>query len=206
MSVRSRMYHRWQPRWARFWSRHLARALLVHINKTGGSSVERALGMPFQHRTAQEFIDLVGRDRWDRCFTFSFVRNPWDKVASHYRYRVKTNQTGLGTNTIPFAEWVERAYGEHDPAYYDQPRMFMPQVAWLRDHDGVEAVDFVGRFERLPEDFQEVCKRLGRRAELPHLKRSTADASNYRSLYDSATAAIVERAFQEDLAAFGYRF
>ena len=202
----TRLHRRWQRRWARFWSKHLARALLVHINKTGGSSVEKALGMPFQHRTARDFIELMGRERWDRCFTFTFVRNPWDKVASHYRYRVKTNQTGLGTNPIPFQEWVRRAYGERDPRYYDQPRMFMPQVEWIRDERGETAVDFIGRFERLDDDFQHVCSTLGRRAELPHLKRSRKSGAGYRRLYDDEAAGIVARAFQEDLDAFGYQF
>jgi len=205
MRLPSWLYYRVQPDWARFWSKHLARALLVHINKTGGSSVEKALGMPFQHRTATEFIDLVGRERWNRCFTFAFVRNPWAKVLSHYRFRRKTNQTDLRANPISFGEWVGRAYGDRDPAYYDQPKMFMPQVRWICDTDGVELVNFVGRFERLEDDFRDVCDRLGRTAKLPHLK-SSGSLADYRTAYDEDSAAIVSEAFAEDLRRFDYTF
>lgn len=202
---RGRLYYRLQPAWARWWSRHFAKALFVHINKTGGSSIERAFGMPFQHRTAQEFIDLVGLDRWRQCFTFAFVRNPWDKVASHFRYRVKTNQTALGDNPIPFSEWVLRAYGDHDPRYWDHPKMFMAQSRWVCDESGTLLVDFVGRFELLEKDFQYVCRRLGREAFLPHLKPSGAEV-DYTHLYDAKSRDVVAERFAEDIHRFGYSF
>ena len=205
MRSHGRLYYALQPRWARFWSRHVARALFVHINKTAGSSVEAALGMPFQHRTALEFIDLVGRERWDRCFTFSFVRNPWAKVASHYRYRVRTNQTALKEQPIPFSEWVARAYGEQDPKYCDQPKMFMSQSAWICDRDGEILVDFVGRFEHLRRDFDHVCRALGKHRELPHLKGSSRGTS-YAEMYDDQARAIVAERFAEDLERWGYTF
>ena len=193
-----------QRAWARWKLKYATSCAFVHINKTGGSSIERALGLPFAHLTAVELRDLIGPSRWERRFSFGFVRNPWDRVVSHYHYRVKTNQTGLATNPIPFDEWVVRAYGERDPVYYDQPRMFQPQYRWLCDDDGVELVDFVGRFERLADDFDEVCRRLGVDAALPHLKKSKH--TDYRELYSDETRDIVGRIFAEDLARYGYEF
>lgn len=193
-------------RWyARVWTRYLADVAFVHINKTGGSSIERALGLPFQHRTALELRGEMGPERFGRAFSFAFVRNPWAKVASHYRYRVQTNQTGLGAAPIPFNEWVHRAYGQRDPRYYDRPAMFMPQTAWISDREGCTLVDFVGRFETLERDFGEVCRRLGRPAVLlPHLKAS--GPRDYRELYDRSAAALVAERFAPDLARFGYAF
>src|SRR5512142_172165 len=115
--------------------------VFIHINKTGGSSVERALGLPFQHKTAVELREEIGAGRWARCFKFTIVRNPWDRAVSHFYYRVQTNQTGLAERPIPFAEWVERVYVERDPRYHDQPRMFMPQVDWIADEGGRILVD-----------------------------------------------------------------
>ena len=70
--------------------RHLDRFVFIHINKTGGSSIAKALNIPSVHRTAQEKIEEIGQKNWDRKLTFTVVRNPWDKVVSLYHYRVKT--------------------------------------------------------------------------------------------------------------------
>jgi len=185
-------------------TKYVASVIFVHINKTGGSSIEQALGLPFQHRTALEIRQAIGGRKWDARFSFAFVRNPWDKVASHYHYRVKTNQTGLAERTLPFTEWVRLAYGEHAAPYYDQPKMFMPQVKWLRGNDGAMLVNFIGRFERLSEDFATVCSRIGRSATLPHVKSSPR--GDYRSYYDDRSAEIVAREFAEDIRAFSYEF
>ena len=56
----------------------------IHINKTGGSSIRQALGVPQQHITASNLIKEVGLKRWKSRFTFSVVRNPWDRVVSLY--------------------------------------------------------------------------------------------------------------------------
>jgi chondroitin 4-sulfotransferase 11 len=185
-------------------TKYVAPVVFVHINKTGGSSIERALGLPFQHRTALEILRAIGPRRWNSRFSFAFVRNPWDKVASHYHYRVKTNQTGLGDNPMSFPEWVRRAYAEHAQPYYDQPKMFMPQVDWLRGEDGRILVDYVGRFEYLQDDFAHVCAQLGRSAHLPHVKSS--QQGDYRKYYDDESADIVARHFAEDIHAFDYAF
>jgi chondroitin 4-sulfotransferase 11 len=189
---------------ARLHTRYVADVSFVHINKTGGSSIEKALQLPFQHRTALELRALIGERRWSRRFSFAFVRNPWDKVASHYHYRVKTNQTGLKVRPVPFSEWVNLTYGLQALPYYDQPKMFMPQVDWISDGSGRTIVDFVGRFENLANDFAVVCGKIGRSATLPHEKRSAS--GDYRRHYDDQTAETVGKWFEKDIAAFGYSF
>jgi chondroitin 4-sulfotransferase 11 len=185
-------------------ARYISNVAFVHINKTGGTSIEQALGLRFQHLTAMELRDQLGTRRWNEKFSFAFVRNPWDKVASHYRYRVKTDQTELGTRPVPFAQWVGLAYGENDPKYYDQPKMFMPQLDWICDPSGQVIVNFVGRFERIDEDFQRVCAKIRVRAQLPHVKGT--DRSDYRAMYSPESADIVARWFAKDIARFEYTF
>lgn len=115
----------------RFARRLLSDVEFIHINKTGGSSVEEALGLPFRHQTAAEALAVIGRRRWDRRLTFSVVRNPWDRAVSQYHFRVRTGQTGLDESGISFTEWLRLVHVERDPAYRDVPRMFMPQLDWL---------------------------------------------------------------------------
>ncbi|MEM1111970.1 MAG: sulfotransferase family 2 domain-containing protein [Pseudomonadota bacterium] len=184
--------------------RHLRPYVFIHINKTGGSSIERALGIGLDHSTAQEKYRQLGLRAWETKFRFTMVRNPWDKVVSHYHYRVKTGQTGLGDGEVSFDEWLHRCYVERDPTLYDQPRMFMAQRRWLVDENDRMLVEFIGRFENLAEDFSTICQRLGVAAELGHAKPSSR--GSYREYYNDAGRQIVETAFAEDLDTFNYVF
>lgn len=184
--------------------------VFIHINKTGGTSIGQALGLPVkQHLTAREVIAIVGRDAWSSAFRFAIVRNPWSKVVSHYKHRVKTKQTGMGDQPVPFAEWVARTYGPaKDPALYDQPKMFQPQVDWLRDDRGQVDVDFVGRFEDIASAYAQIAGRVGATAELPHLNRT--ERTDFRAYYEGGpgadAAATVGAWFAEDVGRFGYSF
>lgn len=179
--------------------------IFVHINKTAGSSIETALGLTFRHRTALQIILDIGETRWQQAFTFSMVRNPWDRVVSHYAYRVQTNQTGLGERQLSFPAWVQETYGAQNPIYFDKPMMFMPQCRWLCDESGRLLVKFVGRFENLQEDFDTICARIGRLpTALPHRKSSAH--GHYRDYYDAETRRIVADWFHDDIERFAYDF
>ena len=180
--------------------------VFIHINKTAGSSIASALGLPQRHRTVCEVIQLIGADAWSDAYTFSVVRNPWDKVFSHFKYRVQRNLHDLATDKIDFNDWVHMTYGsEKHPLYYNNPRAFQPQVDWLSDPAGNIALDTIIRFENLTEDFARVAHHLGVDNILPHLKRSTT-MGDYRQAYRPDAHDDVARWFEKDIAMFGYTF
>ena len=189
---------------ALFKERYIQDFVFIHINKTGGSSVEKALEVRHEHRTALEKRAQLGEKCWAKKFKFAIVRNPWDKVVSHYHYRLQTNQTDLATSPVSFPEWVRRAYGHREPSYYDKPKMFMPQLDWITDADGKVMVNQVARFETLQKDFDAICQRLNRTATLPQLRKS--ERGDYRQYYDAESRAIVAKQFAKDIAEFGYRY
>ncbi|MFQ5570583.1 MAG: sulfotransferase family 2 domain-containing protein [Rhodothermales bacterium] len=200
---------RWIIRGAKNWARSVRNRyfydfVFIHINKTAGSSIERALGLRFEHKTALEKRAELGPARWDKRFSFTFVRNPWDRVVSLYHYRIMTNTTGLGDKPIDFKTWVRLTFRDHDPDYYNSPKMLMPQWDWIVDREGNILVDFVGRFENLEYDFRAVCHRVHRQATLPHLKKTTR--SPYRAYYDDASIEIVQDWFKVDVEEFDYEF
>jgi len=180
--------------------------IFIHINKTAGTSIGNAIGLPIKHhQTAREVIARIGKDKWNKAYKFTLVRNPWDKVVSHYEYRRKRNKTEMASRDIEFAEWVRKTYGhEKDPFYYNNPKAFQPQVEWLRDDEGKISVDFIGKFETINEDFNKIKNVIGIETELPHLNASKR--ASYQSYYDDETREIVAEWFREDIEVFGYHF
>jgi chondroitin 4-sulfotransferase 11 len=153
--------------------------IFIHINKTGGTSVLNALNLTKSHLTAKEIIEKVGRDKYENAYKFAAVRNPWDKALSHYKYRIKTNQTNLGTNTIPFKEW-------------------------LKDNDGKININEIMKFENLNSEFLRIAATLELELTLPHLNKT--NKVNYREFYDEESKDIIGNWFTEDIRQFGYDF
>jgi len=184
--------------------RYLQDFIFIHINRTGGSSIEKALGIPLEHRRAAAKLNELGKKTWEEKFIFSVIRNPWDKVVSHYWHRWNRDQAGIQTDEIGFSEWVLLTYGKQDPKYYHKPKMFQPQIWWLADENGKLLVDKIIRFENLEEGFHEVCQHLGIDRELPHLKSSPREG--YRQYYKPETRLIVREWFRDDLDRFHYQY
>lgn len=180
--------------------------IFIHIGKTAGTSITKIIGEPFQkHNTAKEVIKIIGREKWDNNYKFTVVRNPWDKVFSWYKYRTQLNQSNMKTNPISFADWVACTYGENkDPYYYYRPKIFLPQVEWLKNDNGEIDMDKIIRFENLKEDFEIVANEVGVVSDLPHINKTKR--TDYREFYDEATKEIIEQWFYEDIKLFNYKF
>jgi len=180
--------------------------IFIHINKTAGTSIGRAIGLPIKdHLTAKEVIAKIGKDKWAGAYKFTLVRNPWDKVVSLYEYRRKKDKTGIATRNVSFSDWVRKTHVPNpDVHYYNNPKSFQPQVEWLKDNDGEISIDFVGKFESIDEGFNHIKTTIGLDAELPHLNASRR--TDYRSYYDDETRELVARWYSEDIERFGYTF
>jgi chondroitin 4-sulfotransferase 11 len=182
--------------------------LFVWINKTAGVSVAQSLGINkdlYNHYTAMELRDIVGVTAFDKMFKFCFVRNPWDKVVSEFRFRIWTYQNEL-TSDASFVEWVKSTYVEKNPQYYDWPKMFLPQLEWITDEEGNIAVDFVGRFENLQADFSSICDAIRIDRQVLRHENKSRETNSYRKFYDDETKSIVENLFKADIEYFGYKF
>jgi hypothetical protein len=63
-------------------------------------------------------------------------------------------------------------------------------------------------YERLPEDYSKVCKKLGLAAStLPRLKGGVRKQHyHYSDYYDEESIAIIEERHKNDIRLFGYEF
>lgn len=180
--------------------------VFIHIPKTAGTSITKIIGEPFQkHNTAKVVIETIGREQWEKAFKFTVVRNPFDKVHSWYKFRIMHNQSNMKKKPISFKDWVACTYGESkDPYYYYRALNFEPQVEWLKNEKGEIEMDQIVRFENLATEFNEVAEIVGIDSQLPHINKTAK--TNYRDFYDDETRLIIEKAHQEDLETFGYKF
>lgn len=189
------------------------RSIFVHIPKTGGVSVAVTLygNRAGSHTTVSGYQLVFGAADFQNYFKFAFVRNPWDRLYSAYRFL----STG-GMNDLDRA-WAEKHLtGVKDfeafvlnvlprPGVRDEVHL-RPQFLFVRNAiTRKTGVDFVGRFERIEEDFATVARRLGKDVELPRINRSRVEG-DYREAYSAAMRAAVERVYAADIKAFGYRF
>lgn len=179
--------------------------IFIHINKTGGTSVEKALGLPLIHKTAREYKKEVGDTYWQDRFSFAVVRNPWDKIASQFHYRSMIDETQMRKKPIQFNDWVKRVFIDQDPDYYNEEKMFIPQMDWLTDIEGNMLVNFIARFENLSNDWPIICENINRQGvELPHVKKSSR--TDYRGYYDTESTEIIADFFAQDIEQFSYHF
>ena len=65
-------------------------------------------------------------------------------------------------------------------------------------------VDFIGRFERLADDFHLICSRIGVSASLP--KENVSRVKPYQEYYSEETKELVRRTFEPDISLFKYDF
>jgi len=196
------------------------RLIFVHLRRTGGNSIEVALGgiVLFDrwfrrtnvwnnrlhrgkswrkwdrrghriHATAVEIRAEYPRE-FDDHFKFSIVRNPWEQMASLYGRLHPDDEACRG-----FRSWLWR---------FDLAPGTVPRDS-LFDESGRCMVDFVGRFERLQDDFDVACDRAG----IPRRRLARTNASGGRSLtemYDDASILLVSRLFADDIHRYGYSF
>ena len=187
--------------------------IFIHIQKTGGDSIRRALGLPmadpYKHYTARERRELDS-ELWKRAFKFAFVRNPWDRLVLWWSAisarrevflrgaRLNVFQTYILENAIDFSSFLRcdreiKYHGTRSVSVYKN------QVEYI-----AKDMDFVGRFERLEDDFRRVASALRVRAGLPHVNAS--QHQHYRHYYDDELRRLVARKYERDIAAFGYVF
>jgi len=203
------------------------RFIFIHIYKVAGSSVRWALrehahqpdrvlanrllrkvgmdiALPFRkceefpaHMKARDIREELPPKVYDKFYKFAFVRNPWDWQVSLYHFMLENTshlQHELAKSMSGFDEYMEWRVTEDKHLQKD----------FVTDENGIQIVDFVGRYERLSDDFQHVCRALGISASLPHVNRSSH--GDYRSHYDYRTIKMVEEHFKEDIEFFGYTF
>jgi len=228
---------------------HENKCIFIHIPKVAGTSLISLLDdaskvtkneekvIPFEsdfnkfeppapHFRAIDYIKYgyIEEDKFSSYFKFTFVRNPWDRIVSEYKYR--RHPAKYDFKTFLFNHFPE-------PSWTDEYCHVIPQYDFIYDKDDQCLVDFVGKFENLKNDFDQVCRLLKlsnmklphknkslsffrRDMSLYHILKTIKDAlsinqtrntfSNYTEYYDEETIEWVAQIYKKDILVFDYEF
>jgi hypothetical protein len=208
--------------------------LFVHIAKTGGTSVRAALQTlrwrdPWyypqficsrlshlsNHRLGSKFPrhsrivaakEMLPETYFDGLFKFAVVRNPWDLQVSSYHH-IRRERPHLIAHIEDFDHFVRWKLDPQRDYQYHVDTSIQSQLDYLIDLQGNILVDFIGHYESLAEDFEEITRRIGvEGVKLPHKRKATDRKQDYRGYYSDDLADLVGEHFQRDIEALGYRF
>lgn len=196
-----------------------------------GKNSDPLRGPPqISHLKASEYLSggHTSPEVFGSYYRFSFVRNPWDRLVSFYKYRGHAYRCDF--KTFLFRHMPK-------PGWTNDYCHVTPQYDFLYG-DGRCLVDFVGRFENLQHDFDVVCHSLGIPAgPLPHVNRSLKrytvlsvlrgeprkmvrdlkriarrgrvtrnTFTHYADYYDDESREFVAELYRKDIITFGYDF
>ena len=173
-----------------------------------------------RHLSNRKLVDIFENPEF---FHFCFVRNPFDRLVSGYKffrdtmadhYGKRRHQRVLQRRCDPrrdiarkrqlsFPEFVEDIC-LNDQHVIDQH--WRPQTSVLKTH--LIDYDFIGRIESFAEDLTQVLKRLGADEELLKKTGNVTNASGRKTdlgeWYDEHLADLVRRKYAADFEEFGY--
>ena len=197
--------------------------IFIHIYKTAGSSVRSSLSpwvnqlsrekllintllhksfnrmmfkdeqLLWKHAGASEYREFLGSE-YEKFFTFSFVRNPFDWQVSLYEYLRKSKGHHLHKFAcqVSFKSYLKSCVAE----------TIKTQSEFLTDYSGNLIVDKIGKYESLNDDFLSITKKLNLSTTLPHLNKTIRSKCNY--YYDEESEDIILRNFKRDFELFNY--
>jgi hypothetical protein len=185
----------------------------IHIPKTGGSSIEKLFDLQHWDNfytpvmanciqgcwfSPQHFTHKMMMGFKPECsdwFSFTIVRNPYNKIVSEFFYACKNwykiSMTKFDENK--FLEWFE-----NDLLKFDMDHK-LPQHFFLD-----EPVDFILKFENLEADFQKLLNILNIEAELIHENKSDIDKKNIVESLSKRSKELIYEVFRNDFEIFGY--
>ena len=147
----------------------------------------------YEHMPAWRLRSYLGDDIWNSYFKFAFERNPWDRQVSYYYYKTRSKKNRPSFNA--YMRNRKKAFIENFSLYTIEDKI---------------AVDFLGRYENLAEDFQAALQHIGitTQIELPNANISTnRDKLNgYQSYYDANLTKLIEDWYAPEIGALNYKF
>jgi hypothetical protein len=169
-------------------------------------------GVTFGHSSLEALTKegIITEEFVAQTFKFCFVRNPWDRLVSLYFYS-GLNKTILFEDLchllhqywdtiIPPLGWYNVAKFRHPDLQHIDGNQLHPMCAWIPDD-----VQFIGRFENLEQDREELFSRL--RLPVPERQwKLKSENKPFQEYYSKETKDLVAGLYKTDIERFNYSF
>ena len=185
---------------------HNLKVVAVHIPKSGGLSIRYILF----NRQPDRFMHCKPNHPdyekyWNDYFTFTFVRNPFDRLVSGYLFTLNKKND----NKEFYTDITNEKYKDFNDFIINCNHetlitilRFEPQVNWIRGYK----YNFIGRFENLEEDLKTLQYQLDLEIKNLPLINNTINRKPYWEYYTEESKEIVENLYKDDLMFFNYKF
>jgi chondroitin 4-sulfotransferase 11 len=180
--------------------------IYIHINKTGGTSISKAIGMRRKiHRSAKKIKKIISPSDWKKSLIFTVVRNPYDRAYSQYFFEKKHREFDSRTK---FDDWVIKNFNDKYPRkrIFRNPYMYKTQTAWVSVENKLVLSEYL-KFENLKDDFDILKKKwsLNNIPNLTHENRINKPSVKLDSLFTKESLFIFNKFFKEDFKNFNYQ-
>ena len=185
---------------------HDSKFIFVAVAKTACTSIQRSFGTtqdPEPNIYHMHLKDIIKTNPEAKgYFKFGFVRNPYDRLVSAYHdLRYSKGHQSWAHPIQKYKTFKDFVLNLHNSPCRDFIHL-KPQFEYL-ELDGELGVDFVGRFERLNDDFKSVQELINIEERSLDRHRSSSH-EQYTTYYDTETKNTVYELYRKDFEAFGY--
>jgi len=209
---------------------HKHKCIFIHIPKTAGMSInsffhpevnfyqdvpnyeilfgwcpKRQLHM--QHATAKQLLEteLITEEQWNDYYKFTFVRNPWDRAYSDYKWI-----QGFSGIYGGFKDFINKA-GDFDQILNNKSSMnYLGDHLQLQtdffDFEGFYKPDFIGRFENFPKDILKILKDLEIKKSFDIFINTSKREKDYSLFYTNTFMHLISKKYYLDIELLNYQF
>lgn len=184
--------------------------IFIHVPKVAGISIAQGLGFHSAHtwHLPLKYYEATEPDKYENYFNFGLVRNPWDRLFSAYQFLQKG---GISEKDSSLTHLVQR-YPNFDSFVSkwlskEAARSVIhltPMHHFFENQQGMIAADFIGRFENIEQDYNQIREKLGIGDPLPHLNPSSK--TQYTHQYSTKMIDKVAKVYERDISEFNYDF
>ena len=188
-----------------------SKTIFIHIPKTAGVSLVKAIygDVTLEGHRSFYFNSIALNIKNEKYFSFTFVRNPFDRLYSAYIFLKKGgmnhhDRLAFETHLSEFEDFEDFVLNGLDNKLISQITHLIPQHEYLCDKTGIILVDFIGRFENLDKDILLLSKKLNKDIKLSH--HNYNKKKDYREVYTDEMIEKVYQVYQKDIDIFEYSF